>query len=98
MEHTADTAAVDMDSARLSCVLEGGVEEEWGSWQSAPRGQMLSCSYWPVPVDGERPLPLHTVLVSVNCAGLFASCPQFAYKLASYAAVFLHRPSQGLSI
>lgn len=51
----------------------GGVEEDWGSWQSAPRGQTLSCSYWPVPADGERPLPSHTVLVSLNCAGLFAS-------------------------
>lgn len=63
------TAAVDTVRTRL----RGGVEEEWGSWQSAPRGQMFSRSYWPVPADGERPLPSDTELVSVNCAGLFAS-------------------------
>lgn len=69
LEHIADTAAVEMDST----TPRGGVQEEWGSWQSAPRGQMVFCSYWPVSADGERPLLSHTVLVSVNCVRLFTS-------------------------
>lgn len=63
------TAAEDMASTRL----RGGIEEEWGSWQSAPE---VKCSRAPTGqfLQMERGLCLHyTVLVSVNCAELCAS-------------------------
>lgn len=62
------TAAEDMASTRL----RGGMEEEWGSWQSAPE---VKCSRAPTGqfLQMERGLCLrYTVLVSVNCAELCA--------------------------
>lgn len=54
----ADTAAVDM-------------EREWGPLAISPQGLNAASGH---SADGERPLPLHTVLVSCDCAGMFTSC------------------------
>ena len=46
---------------------------KWGRRVIRSLAAGLSCSHCPLPADGERPLPSHTGLVSVNCVMLFVT-------------------------